>query len=72
MKNGLIAYFIGNPVAAKLLMLFLILGGVLAGLSPNQDRWVASRNSVERLSQQGERQLAGRKAHRFDAVRCFT
>ncbi|MDE0060459.1 MAG: efflux RND transporter permease subunit, partial [Defluviicoccus sp.] len=33
MKNGLIAYFVGNPVAAKLLMLFLILGGVLAGLN---------------------------------------
>ena len=32
MKNGLIAYFVGNPVAAKLLMIFLILGGVLAGL----------------------------------------
>ena len=33
MKNGLIAYFVGNPVAAKLLMLFLILGGILAGLN---------------------------------------
>ena len=33
MKNGLIAYFIGNPVAAKLLMVFLILGGILAGLN---------------------------------------
>ena len=33
MKNGLIAYFVGNPVAAKLLMIFLILGGVLAGLN---------------------------------------
>ena len=32
MKNGLIAYFVGNPVAAKLLMVFLILGGILAGL----------------------------------------
>jgi len=32
-KNGLIAYFVGNPVAAKLLMLFLILGGVIAGLN---------------------------------------
>ena len=33
MKNGLIAYFVGNPVAAKLLMIFLILGGILAGLN---------------------------------------
>ena len=33
MKNGLIAYFVGNPVAAKLLMLFLVLGGLLAGLN---------------------------------------
>ena len=32
MKNGLIAYFVGNPVAARLLMIFLILGGVIAGL----------------------------------------
>ena len=32
MKNGPIAYFVGNPVAAKLLMIFLILGGVIAGL----------------------------------------
>ena len=29
---GLIAYFATNPVAAKLLMLFLILGGVMSGL----------------------------------------
>ena len=33
MKNGLIEYFVGNPVAAKLLMVFLILGGVIAGLN---------------------------------------
>ena len=33
MKNGLIAYFVGNPVAAKLLLIFLILGGILAGLN---------------------------------------
>ena len=32
MKNGPIAYFVDNPVAAKLLMVFLILGGILAGL----------------------------------------
>ena len=31
MKKGLIAYFAGNPVAANLLMLFLIVGGLLAG-----------------------------------------
>ena len=31
MKNGPIEYFVGNPVAAKLLMIFLILGGVIAG-----------------------------------------
>ena len=28
--TGLIAYFAGNPVTAKLLMLFLIVGGVIA------------------------------------------
>ena len=33
MKRGLIEYFVGNPVAAKLLMIFLILGGILAGLN---------------------------------------
>ncbi len=32
LKNGLIAYFAGNPVAGNLLMLFLIAGGVIAGL----------------------------------------
>ena len=32
MKNGLIAYFAGNPVAGNLLMLFLLAGGVIAGL----------------------------------------
>ena len=32
MKSGPIAYFAGNPVAANLLMLFLIVGGVLSGL----------------------------------------
>ena len=32
MKNGLIAYFVGNPAAARLLMIFLILGGVITGL----------------------------------------
>ena len=31
MKKGLIAYFAGNPVAANLLMLFLIIGGVVSG-----------------------------------------
>lgn len=31
MRKGLIAYFAGNPVAANLLMLFLIVGGWLAG-----------------------------------------
>ena len=31
-RKGLIAYFAGNPVAAKLLMLFLIVGGVLAAV----------------------------------------
>ena len=30
-NRGLIAYFAGNPVAAKLLMLFLIIGGVISG-----------------------------------------
>ena len=32
LKNGLIAYFAGNPVAGNLLMLFLIVGGIIAGL----------------------------------------
>ena len=32
LKNGLIAYFAGNPVAGNLLMLFLIVGGVIAGM----------------------------------------
>ena len=31
MKTGLISYFAGNPVAANLLMLFLIAGGLIAG-----------------------------------------
>ena len=31
MKKGLIAYFAGNPVAANLLMLFFIVGGLIAG-----------------------------------------
>ncbi len=31
-KKGLIAYFAGNPVAANLLMLVFILGGVVSGL----------------------------------------
>ena len=31
MKNGLIAYFAGNPVAANLLMVFFIVGGLIAG-----------------------------------------
>ena len=31
MKSGPIEYFVGNPVAAKLLMIFLIFGGVVAG-----------------------------------------
>ncbi len=31
MKSGLIAYFAGNPVAAYLLMAFLIIGGLLSG-----------------------------------------
>ena len=31
MKPGLVAYFAGNPVAANLLMLFLIVGGLIAG-----------------------------------------
>ena len=31
MKNGLIAYFAGNPVAANLLMVFFIAGGLIAG-----------------------------------------
>ncbi len=35
MNNGLIAYFVGNPVAAKLLMMFLILGGIIGGLNLN-------------------------------------
>ena len=30
-RTGLIAYFAGNPVAAKLLMLFLLVGGVISG-----------------------------------------
>jgi len=30
-KNGLIAYFAGNPVAANLLMVFFIVGGLIAG-----------------------------------------
>ena len=33
MKNGPISYFVGNPVASRLLMIFLILGGVLAGFN---------------------------------------
>ncbi len=32
LKSGLIAYFAGNPVAANLLMILLIVGGVLSGL----------------------------------------
>ena len=32
LKSGLIAYFAGNPVAANLLMVLLIVGGVLTGL----------------------------------------
>ena len=32
MRAGLIAYFAGNPVAANLLMVLLIVGGVLSGL----------------------------------------
>ncbi len=32
LKSGLIAYFAGNPVAANLLMVLLIVGGVLSGL----------------------------------------
>ena len=35
MKSGVIAYFVGNPVAAKLLMAFLILGGIIGGLNLN-------------------------------------
>ncbi len=35
MKSGVIAYFVGNPVAAKLLMVFLILGGIIGGLNLN-------------------------------------
>ena len=31
MKKGPIEYFVGNPVAAKLLMIFLIIGGLIAG-----------------------------------------
>ncbi len=31
MKRSPIEYFVGNPVAAKLLMIFLIFGGVIAG-----------------------------------------
>ena len=31
MRTGLIAYFAGNPVAANLLMLFLIVGGIISG-----------------------------------------
>ena len=31
MNKGPIAYFVGKPVAAKLLMIFLLLGGILAG-----------------------------------------
>ena len=30
-RNGLIAYFAGNPVAANLLMVFFIVGGLIAG-----------------------------------------
>ena len=30
MNNGPISYFVGNPVAAKLLMIFLIVGGAIA------------------------------------------
>ena len=32
MKSGMIAYFAGNPVAANLLMVLLIVGGVMSGL----------------------------------------
>ena len=32
MNHGPIAYFVRNPVAAKMLMIFLILGGLFAGL----------------------------------------
>ena len=32
MNKGPIAYFVGNPVAAKLLMVFLIIGGIVAGI----------------------------------------
>ena len=32
LKDGLIAYFAANPVAGNLLMLFLIVGGVIAGM----------------------------------------
>ena len=32
LRNGLIAYFAANPVAGNLLMLFLIVGGVIAGM----------------------------------------
>ena len=31
MRTGLIAYFAGNPVAANLLLLFLIIGGIVSG-----------------------------------------
>ncbi|MXZ80226.1 MAG: efflux RND transporter permease subunit [Gammaproteobacteria bacterium] len=31
MKTGPVKYFVDNPVAAKLLMMFLIIGGVIAG-----------------------------------------
>ena len=32
MKNGPIAYFVGNPVAAKFLLILLIVGGVFSGI----------------------------------------
>ena len=35
MKKGLIAYFVGNPVAGHLLAVLLILGGITAGLNLN-------------------------------------
>lgn len=36
LRSGLIAYFAGNPIAANLLMVLLIIGGVLSGLQADR------------------------------------
>ena len=47
-------------------------GGILTGLSANQDRRIPARNPVKRLSQERKRQLAGREVHERAATECFT